>query len=232
MPQSGTLQKLSIAPCSVSGQTVSPENNKKFQVMINPESFTHEMSIQYHNDDCGSKKNTPLGQPASAPKFLTYPPSSVNFTLVLDGTGVVQPAPSKDVSGQIKDLKGVVYKYEGDTHEPNVVQIVWGSFLLNARLDSLKMNYTLFKPSGEPLRAKVALSFKSYVPPEKAAAAARTSSPDLSHVIEVKAGDTLPLLCYRIYKDASYYAAVAKANGLVNFRRLEPGKQLHFPPLR
>ena len=61
--------------------------------------------------------------------------------------------------------------------------------------------------------------------------AANRSSPDLSHLVEVRDGDTLPLLCDRIYGDAAYYVDVARFNGLDNFRQLTPGVRLHFPPL-
>jgi len=49
--------------------------------------------------------------------------------------------------------------------------------------------------------------------------------------VVVKDGDTLPLLCHRIYGDSGYYADVARFNGLSSFRRLKPGLALHFPPL-
>jgi nucleoid-associated protein YgaU len=47
----------------------------------------------------------------------------------------------------------------------------------------------------------------------------------------VKAGDTLPLMCYMIYGDPKYYLAVAAANNLSNFRSLLPGTDIVFPPL-
>jgi nucleoid-associated protein YgaU len=45
------------------------------------------------------------------------------------------------------------------------------------------------------------------------------------------AGDTLPLLCARIYGDSSYYTDVARFNGLADVRSLRAGQRLHFPPL-
>jgi nucleoid-associated protein YgaU len=96
----------------------------------------------------------------------------------------------------------------------------------------MSVDYTLFKPSGEPLRAKVKLSFSGFMSKEEEALRANRSSPDLTHLIEVKAGDTLPMLCYRVYKDCSYYLEVAKVNGITNFRDLQLGTKLHFPPLR
>ena len=86
--------------------------------------------------------------------------------------------------------------------------------------------------SGEPLRAKIKLAFSGFMSKEEEALRANRSSPDLSHLIEVKAGDTLPMLCYRVYKDCSYYLEVAKVNDITNFRDIKPGSKLHFPPLR
>ena len=51
-------------------------------------------------------------------------------------------------------------------------------------------------------------------------------------ILQVVDGDTLPLLCNKIYKDSSYYIQVAKFNGLNKFRNLKPGTKLKFPPLR
>jgi nucleoid-associated protein YgaU len=47
----------------------------------------------------------------------------------------------------------------------------------------------------------------------------------------VKKGDTLPLMCYRIYGDSRYYLQVAMANRLTNFRNLQVGDELFFPPI-
>jgi nucleoid-associated protein YgaU len=98
-------------------------------------------------------------------------------------------------------------------------------------MEALKVNYTLFKPSGEPLRAKMDLTFTAYKSTEEVFREASLESPDLTHLVEVKAGDTLPMLCYQIYKDSSYYLAVARLNQLNNFRQLQPGQLLRFPPL-
>ena len=57
------------------------------------------------------------------------------------------------------------------------------------------------------------------------------SSPDLTHLRDVRDGDTLPLLAYDIYGNAQLYLEVARVNKLVNFRRLRPASRLSFPPL-
>jgi hypothetical protein len=158
---------------------------------------------------------------------------------VIDGTGVVNPSTSgespkgsTDVKTQIQQLEEVVYQFDGDKHEPSPVRLLWGSLIFFGRLETMSVNYTMFKPSGEPLRAKVDISFSGFMSAEEQSLKAKRSSPDFMHIVEVIEGDTLPLLCYRIYKDSSYYTDVARVNNMVNFRNLAPGSRLHFPPLR
>ena len=112
------------------------------------------------------------------------------------------------------------------------MRLLWGSLIFFGRLTSMSAEYTLFKPSGEPLRATVKLALKGSSSKEENRLKANKSSPDLTHTVEVREGDTLPLLCHRIYNDCSYYPEVAKANRLSSFRHLRAGTRLHFPPLR
>ena len=135
------------------------------------------------------------------------------------------------VKSQVAQLTKVVYRYVGEKHEPPHVRLLWGSLIFFGRLESMSTQYTLFKPSGEPLRAKVDLSFVGAMSKKEGELVSNRSSPDLSHRVLVREGDTLPLLCDRIYGDPGYYIDVARFNSLTDFRRLEPGRELRFPPL-
>ena len=91
--------------------------------------------------------------------------------------------------------------------------------------------YTLFKLGGDPLRAKVNLSFQGFITKKEESLKANKSSPDLTHQIVFRQGDTLPLLCYRVYEDCSYYLEIARLNNISNIGDIEPGTRLVFPPL-
>lgn len=224
----GSKKKLKLSPCTVDESgNVTVDDGASFELMLNPSGYSHSYSIGYNNKEA-------IGQLGSDAKFSGIKPEKVSFDIVIDGTGVVEVADSAslDVKGQVNKLTDVVYKYDGDNHEPNHVRIIWGNLLFFGRLESLSVEYTLFKPSGEPLRAKVKLAFSGFMSKEEEALRANRSSPDLSHLVEFKAGDTLPLLCYRIYKDSSYYPEVARINNITDFRDIKPGSRLHFPPLR
>lgn len=220
---------LSISPCTRNKNgSVSVDQSTKFEVMLNPSSYTHGHSI--------SQSETRVqGQAAPESKFNSTGSETISFELMLDGTGAVRPTPDAkvyDVKAGIKKLKSIIYDYDGGEHEPRIVRLLWGSLSFTGRLQSMSIQYTLFKPGGEPLRAKISLAFVRYVSSQEESLRAARTSPDLSHIVLVRAGDTLPLLCYRIYRDCSYYTEVARVNNLTCFRDLKPGTRLRFPPLR
>lgn len=228
---SGGKEYLTITSCDVdpSSGKVTVNSSKKFVVNINPANFDDSETICYNKDKA-------FGQAGQTVKFGAVGPKKINFEIVLDGTGVLESpltiAKLKPVKDQIAKLKKLVSKYEGSKHTPNVVQIVWGTFLFTGCLSSMTIKNTLFKSSGAPLRAKVKLSFIEYKTPQEITKEANMSSPDLTHIIEVVDGDTLPLLCNKVYNSSAYYKDVARVNGLSGFRKLTPGMKLKFPPLK
>lgn len=206
--------------------TITLDSKVSFTVQLNPADLKHSRSISYSNTNAqGGKKKSP--------KFSAVGADKVNFSLLLDGTGAVPMAPADrvDVKTQLENLTKVVYQYIGTQHEPGHVRLLWGTLIFFGRLESISTQYTLFKPSGDPLRAKVELAFMGSMSKTEAELESNLSSPDLTHSIEVREGDTLPLLCKRIYGEPDYYLDVARFNDLLDFRNLKPGVKLSFPPL-
>lgn len=232
------VDKLEITPCTLddNGSVTGTVDADAFTAMLNPSSFKHDKCINYAgvSKKEGKQEGTPMGSAGGMPKFKHMGNEKVSFSLTLDGTGVVPPADknSGGISKKVDALNKAVYEYKGTNHEPNVVQLVWGAFCFHGRLTSMSMEFNLFMPSGEPLRAKVSLEFTGYMSIKEEALETNKTSPDLTHSIEVKAGDTLPLLCHRVYKNSAYYLEIAKVNGITNFRNIRPGMRLLFPPLR
>lgn len=221
---------LTMTACEDTNGMVTPvsDPSRSISLLINPSQLQHERKT------CFSQL-APLGDTGSGQRFSRMPPGKLSFSAVFDGTGVVpRPAGSRmpqEVEDQLDAMAAVIYDYDGQKHEPSIVQILWGQLSFVGRLQSFNTEYTLFRPSGAPLRATASLSFMSYMSRKQAQLEADASSPDLSHVVEVREGDTLPLLCHRIYGDSRYYPQVARFNQLFRFRVLRPGMQLHFPPL-
>lgn len=219
------LEKLQILAYTDENLTQSAG---QYSVQINPEKYSQQFAIQYVSSES-------LTTGGVTTKFVTQKPQDLDLEFYLDATGAVPQTsggtPVTSVSDEIDKIKGVVYSYNGTIHSPNYLRILWGKLKFDCRMESMGIEYTLFSPCGVPLRARLSPKFKQYLSSQKLALEAKNSSPDLTHYRTVAAGDTLPVMCHRIYQDSKYYVDVARVNGLTSFRDLEPGRQILFPPL-
>ena len=207
--------------------TVELDKDVTFQAQINPSEFSHSFGIRYD-------KTKSQGSPGVEPKFSAIDDERVNFSIVLDSTGVVPAVPGQptDVKGQLAQLNKVVYEYIDLRTEPPYVRVLWGTLIFFGRLESLKTQYTLFKPGGDPLRAKVDMSFVGAMSKEEERrVTSRASTSDLTRTVTMKKNDSLGALCEQIYGDSSSFMKVARYNGLTDFRNIPPGTVLKFPPV-
>jgi len=166
-------------------------------------------------------------------KYEYTEPDEMTFEFLFDNTGIIDGNPRDDIADDLRDFKKLLVEYKGDAHEPRHFKLLWGkNSIFKGRVIELGITYKLFKPDGTPIRAVAKVKFKSSIEDLKRAAKENKSSPDLTHTRKVKAGDTLSLMCYEIYGDPKYYLQVAENNDLSNFRLLEPGKDIFFPPIK
>lgn len=223
------MAKLKIIKCKFDAGNIV-QLGDSFEVMINPESYSHSLGLKYGGIE---GKNVPVNKSRSVPKYAAPEPQKLDFSIVLDDTGVV-PGASRTIAQQVDQLRKIVYDYAGEEHEPTPVRIIWGSGLKEfyGRLTTMTIDYTLFDPDGKALRAKIKLNFIEAHTVEMEALEAKRQSPDLTRVVRVRMGDTLPLLCHQMYKDAGKYLAIARFNDLDGFSDLAPDTLLRFPPMR
>jgi hypothetical protein len=236
--EDGTLVRLKIAPVSAKD---SNDPSKIYEVFLNPNQLTHKIKINVskpetinqsksENDESGDstpdtssqgssdKNNDPL-------KVLSIDPETLSFTLMIDGTGA--SGVLTDVSAEIKKLATVTYNSPMVKEER--INIVWGETIsFNGYLESFDANYTLFKPSGAPLRATVTLSFIGQS--ELTKLSGQDSRQSNTKEIDIDDAKTIVNMCSMVYNNPGAYIAVAKANKLTNVRQLKPGSKLSFPP--
>ncbi|WP_420573808.1 CIS tube protein [Kordia sp.] len=241
----GELEKMTIQKFDRKGN----KSGKAIKVAINPENYKETFTVDYNLDQ-------ETNSPGKKPKFAKVKPGDVTFKLLFDSTGIFDivgldldstlasieadiagfnpfkddQADEKNIVKEIDALKKLV-EVDGDMHMPFELEITWGSLSFKCFLIKLDIDYKLFNPKGFPIRAVATLTCKDSKADKLRAAELKLSSPDLTHIRQVKEGDTLPLMTYRIYGDSKYYLEVARANNLLNFRNLEPGTELIFPPL-
>lgn len=195
-----------------------------YTVMMNPESIKWQRNIEYN------EQQTPVTSSPSQ-KYKSTPSDKLNFDIVIDCTGVVD-SKRTNMAKEISSLEKIIFTYNGKIHRPNYVKIQWGkNITFKSVLKSFDTSYTLFKPDGSPLRAKISLSFGQYISPKSVKKKDKLQSPDVSHVVTVVEGDNLPQLCRKVWNNESYYVQVAKFNNLNKFRHLSSGGKLIFPPI-
>ena len=202
------------------------EADDSFEALINPETYTLAYKLKF------SKGGQGQGTSGKQLKYEYTEPADMSFDFLFDNTGIIDGEPRDSVADDLQRFKEVVIDYKGDSHEPRHFKLVWGeNSIFKGRVTEVDITYKLFNADGTPIRATAKVTFKSSIEEEKRAAKEDKQSPDLTQLVTVKAGDTLPLLCYRIYGTPQYYLQVADRNGLSNFRTLKPGMSLTFPPV-
>ncbi len=206
-----------------------------FTVMYNPNTYNRSYSTVWDNQ-------TPEGGTADTQAYRRRSSDNVSFDFLFDGTGVsgvggtsidLNPEVGEVgyVQEQIDAFLELTQGLNSSTHQPNFLQLSWGTFIFNGVLSNATVTYKLFHSSGAPLRATINATFTQNVSRTEQAAEARRQSPDLTHFRLVKAGETLPLIAKKVYGDSLMYLEIARINNINNFRRLEAGQKLVLPPI-
>lgn len=197
-----------------------------FKAHVNPESYSRSVHVNY------SEMQAP-GSSGAANNFSHTNPDTLKFDFLLDRTGALGNISTGliGVTPDIIHFKKLTLDFEGEIHRPRFLKLIWGTLIYDCQLQSLEIEHKMFSPQGLPLRAVLKATFKEFTEETKRNVLENKSSPDLTHVRTVKEGDTLPLMTQRIYGDSRYYLEIARINGLTNFRKLEPGSEIKFPPI-
>lgn len=201
-----------------------PKLGVPFLAMFNPENIAISETVVWN-------VTTPPNQAGTDPTPLGIQPRTFTIELTLDGTGVNTNGVKIPVTAQVLLFRLVTTTISGQDHRPNYLLLQYGLFLCNCVLNSSTVTYTMFDMFGLPIRAKINATFTERTMSTFGNIMSMLSSPDLTHYVPVNEGDLLPYLTYQTYKDQSYYLQVAKVNKLKNFRKLQAGTTLAFPPI-
>jgi Contractile injection system tube protein len=225
----GQLAKLRIVAYN-DERFEEPADAGEYVAQINPEKVGFKYQIELEEQQA-------QGTSGAQPRFGRTKPEELTFQFLFDATGAV-PLPGgvsaidpDGVHARVEAFKRVVLQYNGEEHKPNNLKLIWGKLLFKCVLSELNLEYTLFRADGTPLRASATAKFVGYVEDELRLAEERNQSPDVTHQRVIRSGDTLQQLVVAIYRDPALYLEVARANRLVNFRRLTAGQTLLFPPV-
>jgi nucleoid-associated protein YgaU len=227
--ESGKLQPMKIVAYKKATYKDSERvADGEFSAQINPESYAQTFEIEYDEDQAPGTSN-------KLPKYNKTKPQVLEFEFTFDASGAVPGTTDQQreegVLGMLDHFKKVVFSYDGETHKPPFLILSWGTLLFKCVLTGMTINYKLFRPDGTPVRALAKATFQGLMEDNLRVAEENDQSPDLTHIRVVQAGDTLPIMCERIYGDTRHFIEVARINKLIGFRNLEVGQKIQFPPI-
>lgn len=195
-----------------------------FLAMFNPEQIAIREDLEWE-DNCAP------GREGSDPTYKKTKGRTFTLELTIDGSGVNTNGVKIPVLAQILLFRSATTHIAGVLHRPPYLLVQYGTFISTCVINSSTVTYTMFDMFGLPLRAKISASFSERTIPGLSDVLNMLSSPDLTHRRIVQQWDLLPLLTYRIYNNQHYYLQVARANKLKNFRNLQAGTEIVYPPL-
>ncbi|MDL2256506.1 hypothetical protein LJC44_03470 [Parabacteroides sp. OttesenSCG-928-G06] len=186
-------------------------------LQINPEDFKEEKSVSY--EDRGNM----------SPVYKHHERSNLTISFVIDGTGVVPSEEEVVVSDKINELEKYLYEpfTKSDVTQTYFILVKWGKLHFQGRLTKMDVHYTLFKPDGEPLRAKVTLHFTQTGTMAKAVTK-KKNAPQQKKQVTVQDGQNLSCVCHCECNDPTLDRQLAAENNLPSMRGVKAGQTLNI----
>ena len=213
------LAKLEISP-------VDDVEIESFQVLFNPNTYSITKNVTW-TGTASVELNAPT---------LTFGGSEsrqLSLELFYDVTEPVGSEAVDDVRVETNKMVALT-RIQRDGHFPPVVQVTWGDdssdrfdFPFIGVVTQLTQKFTLFRSTGQPVRATLNVTFKEFLDTEKDK---RETDPEFTTRL-VKGGDTLSNIASEVYRDPALWRVIAEANQLDDARHLPVGLRLAIPKL-
>ena len=195
------------------------------------------VAVQFNPEEYTLNRETSFAQLAvpglSAPvvQFLHGNAQTIELELLVDTTETSPiGGPGADVRGLVGQITGLM-DIDPGLHAPPPVIFAWGQLTFTCVITKVSQRYVLFRPDGTPVRARLTVSLSEYRNVELEAKEIKRQTVDYTKVHVVSQGDTLPLIAYQEYSDATAWRPIALRNGISDPRTLTVGASLSIPRL-
>ncbi|MFF3734254.1 peptidase M23 [Streptomyces sp. NPDC002476] len=174
-----------------------------------------------------------MAEQSALPEFVGSGPRTLSMEVFLDATATHDNSVEKAVEQLMLACAPTPNSLARKTPASPWVRFDWGTSRttsFDGVMSSLSISYTLFDVDGKPLRATCSLSIEeasSETPGQNPTSGSREAR--RTHRIVV--GDSLPLLAWREYGDATAWRTIAHANDIDDPMQLVPGRELVVPGL-
>lgn len=240
------LTKLHIAPKRWTESGLEDSALDGFDVPFNPTSYAIRKDVSWSAETAAR-----VGAGGGTTRELDAPPLEfggggsrrLTLNLFFDVTEDAPDARARDVRVQTNKLVALS-RIERDQARPPICELSWGSepaappgapvradFPFLGVVTALNQSFVMFRSTGEPVRAKVEITFTEFILPEQNK---RETDPDLT-THQLKGGDTLAAIAAHWYGDPARWRPIAIANGIDDPRGVldaRIGARLVIPKLR
>ena len=136
-----------------------------------------------------------------------------NFTVNLFFDTYEQEKDVRTLTKSITDLMQPTVN-DGDKRVPPICMFAWGRLKYTGVITNIQEKYTMFLPSGEPVRGTLQVTFQSVLTPQEMLAS--MGKPNCLKLWQVKMGERLDIIANTALRDASQWRAIATYNGIAN----------------
>ncbi len=179
-----------------------------FFVQYNPTQFQYKKGLSW-------KDHEVQGKEAKSLEYQTSKPASLSMELLFDTTnesGTVDVR-SKYVNGLLVLTNPTIAAQDGQSAEikkdrPPRVLFVWGSFKMTGAIENVDVTYLMFAENGEPVRAKVTVTMKEWLPELHAAGSGGAGfGTEKVKLVTVGPGETVSAIAIRMGVSTSQLCA-------------------------
>jgi nucleoid-associated protein YgaU len=207
---------------------VRPDDGTRVPGMFNPEEYTLSQDVNY------AKIGVP-GLPSPVLQFVSGNVQTLAMELFLDtyeahrqGSRVLNEA-----GEDVRRLSNTITQFLWDRtlHAPPVLLFTWSSLSFTCVLASVSQRFTMFLPTGTPVRARLQVTFNEFRDPAVMAMELKNETADYTKLHVVTEGDTLSGIAARLYDDPALWRPIALVNAIDDPRDLAVGRRLVIPRL-
>ena len=205
-------------------QSIVPRG-QAFDVLLNPKEYRLSKSNQF------AEVAIP-GLSAPLLQFARGNAQTLTLQLLCDtydpqySNGAVEK--DKDVRFYTQNITNLM-KIDQELHAPPVCQFSWANLTFIGVMQQADVRFTLFLPSGIPVRATVDVTFKQFYDGKAETGMLQSANYEKQYI--VRPGDTLPGIAAEKYQDPTNWRPIAEMNNIYNPLDLKPGQLLKIPAI-
>lgn len=190
----------------------------KVEVMFNPSEYAMDASNKF-----SYKKIPGLSLPIA--QFISGESASLTMDLFFDTY-----EKNEDVREYTNKITGLL-DVDKDKHLPPLCKFVWGSLSFKGVVERVSSRYTMFLESGVPVRATLNVTFREVQSVTEQFKRIPRQSADRTKQRTIRQGEQLWHIAAEEYENPGLWREIARANGIEDPRRIEPGTILKIPRL-